>query len=279
MWDNGKYSRPLLSYMELKFFLWRIKPILYRRISILSEACAESLLYSLTMRLKTILYLHIGMSISPGTAAMLLHRCPCLINLVLHGGGNSLCEFNMILNALNNLMYLRYLSLNPALFFQTPFVHLPDTSAFHHVTHLDLTTQWVLDTIATGAQHLNCLTHLSMTWKMSHRATHGLLALLQHQSFKLLLLWLDETGGQPMVIRNLHKHRLDNSQIVLLCWASNWSMELSGGFWLHAEHIIAWCEENNSKYGQLCSQDDTNLHCSYYCGAPYDVREHHFCLH
>ena len=55
-------------------------------------------------------------------------------------------------------------------------------------------------------------------------------------------------------------------------------MELSGNFWLHAEHIIAWCKDNNSKYHQLCIQHDTNLHCSYYCGVPYDVRGHHFRL-
>ena len=168
------------------------------------------------MRPKTVLYLHISMSISPGTVAMLLRCCPHLINLVLHGGGNSLCRFNVILNALNNLMYLRYLSLDPALFFQMRFMYLPDTSAFHCVTHLDLTTHWALDTIASGFQYLNRLTHLSMTWKMSRMATHALLALLQCQSFKLILLWLDEIDGQPMVIRNLLKRRLDNSRIVLL---------------------------------------------------------------
>jgi len=199
--------------MKLKFFLQRIEPILYRKISILSEARAQSLLHSLTTgsRSKIVLCLHIGMSVPPGTAAMLLRRCPHLINLALHGGGNSLCQFHVILNVLNNLTYLRYLSVDPAQFFQTHFVHLPDTSTFHRVTHLDLTTHWTLDTIASGFQHLYHLTHLSMTWKMSRKVTHGLLALLQCRNFKLILLWLDEIDGHPRVISNLLRQRLDDS--------------------------------------------------------------------
>ena len=116
----------------------------------LSEACAQSLLHSLTMRSKPVLYLHIGMSLPPGTVAMLLHHCPRLISVALHGGGNSLCRFHVILNALNNLTHLRYLSVDPALFFQMHFVYLPDTSAFHRVMHLDLTTHWALDMITSG---------------------------------------------------------------------------------------------------------------------------------
>ena len=77
--------------------------------------------------------------------------------------------------------------------------------------------------------------------------TYSLMALLQCQNFKLILLWLDDINGQPRVIRDLLKWRLDDSQIVLLCQASNWSMELSGNFWLHAECIVAWHERNNSK--------------------------------
>ena len=134
-WKYGEGSR-LLSYMELKFFRRRIKPILYRKIIILSKACAESLLHLLTTRSKTVLYLQIGMSVPPGTVAMLLRCCPRLINLALHGGGNSLCRFHVILNALNNLTYLRFLSVDPALFFQARFVYLLDTSVFHRVTHL-----------------------------------------------------------------------------------------------------------------------------------------------
>ena len=187
------------------------------------------------------------MSVPPGTAAMLLHRCPRLINLVLHGGGNSLCQFHVILNALNNLTYLRYLSVDPALFFQMRFVYLPDMSAFHRVTHLDLTTHWALDTIASGLERLYRLTHLSMTWKMSRTATHALLTLLQRRNFKLILLWLDEIDAQPRVIRKLLERRLNDPRIVLLRRASNWSMELGGNFWLHAERIIAWRKENNSK--------------------------------
>ena len=154
--------------MELKFFLRRIEPILYKKISIFSDARAQSLLLSLTTRLKTILCLHIGMSVPPGTVAILLRRCPRLINLVLHGGGNSLSRFHVIINALNALTYLRYLSVDPALFFKTPFVHLPDTSVFHRVTHLDLTTHWSWNITTTGVQHLLHLTHLSMT-----REYHG----------------------------------------------------------------------------------------------------------
>ena len=187
------------------------------------------------------------MSVPPGTVAMLLRRCPRLINLALHGGGNSLCRFHVILNALNNLTYLRFLSVDPALFFQTRFVHLPDTSVFHRVTHLDLTTHWALDTIASGFQHLSRLTHLSMTWKMSRTVTHSLMALLQRRNFKLILLWLDDIDGQPRVIRDLLKRRLGDSRMVLLRRASSWSMELSGNFWLHAERIVAWRERNNSK--------------------------------
>ena len=187
------------------------------------------------------------MSVPPGTVAMLLRCCPCLINLALHGGGNSLCWFHVILNTLNNLTYLRPPSVNPALFFQTCFVYLLDTSVFHCVMHLDLTTHWALDTITSGFQHLSHLTHLSMMWKMSHMVTYSLMALLQCQNFKLILLWLDDINGQPRVIRDLLKWRLDDSQIVLLRQASNWSMELSGNFWLHAECIVAWHERNNSK--------------------------------
>lgn len=44
-------------------------------------------------------------------------------------------------------MHLEYLSADPALFFQTHFMYLPDTSTFHRVMHLDLTTHWALDTI------------------------------------------------------------------------------------------------------------------------------------
>lgn len=187
------------------------------------------------------------MSVPPGTVAMLLRRCPRLINLVLHAGGNSLCQFQVILNALNSLTFLRYLSIDPALFVQTGYVYLPDTSAFHRVTHLDLTTQWTWDEITSGYQYLSRLTHLSMTWKMSRMATHGLLALLQRPSFKLILLWLDEIEGEAWVIKNLLKRKLNDPRIVLLRKASNWAMRLSGGFWLHAERIIAWRKENNSK--------------------------------
>ena len=63
----------------------------------------------------------------------------------------------------------------------------------------------------SGFQYLYHLTHLSITWKMSHMATHSLLALLQRQDFKLILMWLDEIDGQPMVIRDLLKWRLDDS--------------------------------------------------------------------
>ena len=199
------------------------------------------------MRSKAVLYLQIGMSVPPGTVAMLLRRCPHLINLALHGGGNSLCRFHVILNALNNLTYLRFLSVDPALFFQARFVYLPDTSVFHHVTHLDLTTHWALDTITSGFQHLSHLTHLSMMWKMSHMVTYSLMALLQRRNFKLILVWLDDIDGQPRVIRDLLKWRLGDSRIVLLRQASNWSMELSGNFWLHAECIVTWHERNNSK--------------------------------
>ena len=233
--------------MELKFFQQRIEPILHRKIIILSKAHAESLLHSLTTRSKAVLYLQIGMSVPPGTVAMLLRHCPRLINLSLHGGGNSLCQFHVILNVLNNLTYLRFLSVDPALFFQTCFVYLPDTSVFHHVTHLDLTTHWALDTITSGSQHLSRLTHLSMTWRVGRAVTRSLVALLQCQNFKLILVWLDDINGQPRVIRGLLKWRLGDSRIVLLRQASNWSMELSGNFWLHAECIVTWHERNNSK--------------------------------
>ena len=86
-----------------------------------------------------------------------------------------------------------------------------------------------------------------MTWKMSCTATHDLLALLQRQNFKLVLLWLEAIDGQPRVIRNLLNRGLDDPRIVLLHQASDWLMELSGGFLLHAERIIAWRKKNNSK--------------------------------
>ena len=205
---------------------------------------------------KTVLSLHIGMSVRPHTVAPLLHHCPCLVNFTLYRGGNCLSQFRVIVDALNSLTHLRYLSVDPAWLFRTNFVYLPDTSAFHSVTHLDLTTHWALDMIAIGFKHLPHLTHLSITWKMSRMATHDLLALLQRKNFRLILLWLDEIDGQARVIEKLHNRKLNNPQVVLLRRASNWPAELSGGFWLHAERIIAWRKENGSELRYACSECD-----------------------
>ena len=176
----------------------------------MSEAQIQNLLYSFTMNLKHILYLHIGLSVSPGTIFMLLRHCSHLVSLALLGGGTSLHRFHEILHTLNDLQHLRYLSVDPTVLFQTQYVHLPDMDAFHHVTHLDLIADWALDTFASRAQYLHHLTHLSMTWKMSHTTTHGLQVLLQHPNCKLVLLWLDEIDCQEKVIKNLLKHGLDH---------------------------------------------------------------------
>jgi len=51
-----------------------------------------------------------------------------------------------------------------------------------------------------------------MTWKMSRKATHGLLALLQRRNFKLILLWLDEIDGHPnKQSTSMEVRRLTNS--------------------------------------------------------------------
>ena len=147
MWKYGKGPR-LLSNMELKSSCKGLS-LLFRKISILSEAHAKSLLHSLTTRLKTVLSLHIGMSVPPGTTAMLLHCCPCLINLVLHGGGNSLCQFHIILNALNNLMYLRYLFIGPALFFFKCASCISQTCSHSFVLHI-----WIWPLIGLSTQLL-----------------------------------------------------------------------------------------------------------------------------
>jgi hypothetical protein len=70
--------------------------------------------------------------------------------LNLRAGGNTFCHFKTILNTINNLTYLRDLSLDPALLFGTRFVYLPDVVIFHRVTHLDLTMTWTWEAITTG---------------------------------------------------------------------------------------------------------------------------------
>ena len=150
---------------------------------------------------------------------------------------------------------------------------------FPRVTHLHLIPSWTSDAIACGFQNLPSLTHLSMTWKTSQMVTHEILALLGRRNFKVILLWLDNLDDKAKVIASLRQRNLDDPRIVLLRRASKWSNELSGGFWLHAERIIAWREYNNSKYGDLCFYHRTNRHCSRCCGIFYNDRDHGFGLH
>lgn len=64
--EHGKRVS-LLSYLALKHFLQRIEPILYRKIRISSKTQAQILLQSLTTTSKTVLSLHVGMSVHPRT--------------------------------------------------------------------------------------------------------------------------------------------------------------------------------------------------------------------
>jgi len=135
---------------------------------------ARDLIHSLTIRPKWILYLFIGVSIHPSTTAKLLRLCPQLMNLVLCAEGNILSKYCIVVNAINSLPYLKFLSIDPAVVFQTRFVHLPDASMFHRISHLDFTIQWFWEAVVRGFQYLCYLTHLMITWKQSRCATDAL---------------------------------------------------------------------------------------------------------
>jgi hypothetical protein len=120
-----------LSHFVLKSLMPRVEPILYRNISIFHELDARSLVDSLTLRSKEVVNLFVGVSICPETTIRLLRLCPRLAVLDLRVGGNTFCKFNKILHTLNNLTYLRDLSLDPALLFGTCFMYLSDGAIFH----------------------------------------------------------------------------------------------------------------------------------------------------
>ena len=96
------------SSLVLNFFMRRIQPILYRKISIYSDDNAERLIYSLTCKPEKVLYLFLSMSILPSITSRLLRCCPLLVSLVLYGGiGPS--KHHMVLQALNSLPHLKFL--------------------------------------------------------------------------------------------------------------------------------------------------------------------------
>ncbi|KAH0834939.1 hypothetical protein J3R83DRAFT_10632, partial [Lanmaoa asiatica] len=177
--------------------------------------------------------------------AKLLRHCPRLMNLVLRAGGNILGKYRIIVDAVNSLPCLKFLSIDPAVVFQTRFVHLPDASMFHHISHLDLTTQWSWEAVARGFQYLYCLTHLSITWKQSRYVTDALQDLLRRPDFTMLVLWTDQPETCPLVINSLVRRKLDDPRIVVLRRASYWYFRVDGGVWLYAARIIAWRKENN----------------------------------
>ncbi|KAH0832280.1 hypothetical protein J3R83DRAFT_13274 [Lanmaoa asiatica] len=216
-----------------------LQPILYRKIFIYCDVTAKNLTMSLTTRPKQILYLFIGMSVHPTTTAKLLQHCPQLMNLVLRAWGNILGKYRIIVDTINSLPSLKFLSIDPTVVFQTHFVHLPDTSMFHHISHLDLTTQWSWEAVARGFQYLYCLTHLSITWKQSHYVMDALQDLLRRPDFAMLVLWTDQLETCPLVINSLVRHKLDDLRIVVLRRASYWYFRVNGGVWLYVVHIIA----------------------------------------
>ncbi|KAI9567876.1 hypothetical protein HD554DRAFT_2039274 [Boletus coccyginus] len=226
-----------------------LQPILYRKISIYCDVTAKDLIQSLTIRPKRILYLFVGVSVHPSTTAKLLRLCPRLMNLVLRAGGNILSKYRVVIDAVNSLPHLKFLSIDPAVVFQTRFVHLPDASMFHRISHLDLTTRWSWEAVVRGFQYLCCLTHLAITWKQSRYATDALRDLLRRPDFAMLVLWRDELATYPLVINSLVRRKLDDPRIVVLQRASCWYSRVDGGHWLHAARIIARRKENKRKAG------------------------------
>jgi hypothetical protein len=109
----------------------RVEPILYKKIYLFHEHHAQRLVRSLTFWSKTVVFLFLGASILPDMITRLLRLCPGLMVLNLRVGGNTFCHFKTILNAINNLTYLRDLSFDPALLFGTRFMYLPDAVIFH----------------------------------------------------------------------------------------------------------------------------------------------------
>ncbi|KAI9572494.1 hypothetical protein HD554DRAFT_2036068 [Boletus coccyginus] len=183
------------------------------------------------------------------------------MNLVLRTGGQIQGKYRVVIDAVNSLPYLKFLSIDPAVVFQTRFIHLPDASMFHRISHLDLTTQRSWEAVARGCQYLYRLTHLSITWRQSRFLTDALQALLHHPDFAMLVLWKDELAAHPLVINSLVRHGLDDPQIVVLRSASCWYFQVDGGYWLHAAHIIAWHKENNiTTVGHPLSPEDTSAY-------------------
>ena len=181
------------------------------------------------------------------------------MNLVLRAGGHILGKYCMIVNAVNSLPGLKFLSIDPTVVFQTRFVHLPNASMFHCISHLDLTTQWPWEAVVRGFQYLCCLTHLLITWKQSRYVTDALQDLLCRPDFAMLVLWRDKLATYPLVISSLVRRKLDDPRVAVLRRVSCWYFWVDGGLWLHAAHLIAWCQENNSEYGTACLQAVSHL--------------------
>ena len=225
-----------------------LQPILYKKISIHSENQARGLIESFTSRSKMVIYLFVGIPIKPNMTGKLLYCCPLLISLVLYAGGNSCSRFSTLLQSVNNLSHLKYFSVDPTALFKTHFTHLPNTSIFHHVMHLDLTTHWTWEMVMRGFNYLYHLTHLPITWQQSRYLTDPLWELLDCPDFKMLVLWSEDIETHSLIIMNLMKRKLDDVCVVLLHCASQWALCVNRGFWLHAKHILAWCKDKKSEY-------------------------------
>lgn len=238
----------------------RLQPILYKKISIHSENQARRLIESLTSRSKTVIYLFVGTPIKPNTTVKLLRRCPLLISLVLYAGGNNCSRFSALLQSVNDLPHLKYFSVDPIALFKTRFVHLPNASIFHRVTHLDLTTHWTWEAVTRGFNYLYHLTHLSITWQQSRYSTDPLRELLDRPDFKMLVLWSEDIETHSLIVTNLVKRELDDARVVLLHRASRWALRVDGGFWLHAERILAWRKDKKSEYPHVCILQKPKTH-------------------
>jgi hypothetical protein len=177
-----------------------LQPILYKKISIHSENQARGLIESLIFRSKMVIYLFVSMPIKPNTTVKLLCHCPLLISLVLYMGGNNCSRFSALFQSVNDLPHLKYFSINPIALLKTCFVHLPNTSIFHCVTHLDLSPHWPCqwEVVIRGFNYLHHLTHLLITWQQSivaHIYSLCLQILLSHPTTSIL--WF------PLVIHSI----------------------------------------------------------------------------
>lgn len=248
------------SQTPLNQSLQRLEPILYRNINVYTENTAQRVIHSLSLRQKPVLKLFISTTILLSTTAWLLHLCPHVVSLNMQVGDNSLggCS-NSVINALNDLTYLTHLSVDPALLFRVCFVYLPDARAFDRITHLDLTMTWTWESSPRGLEHLLQLTHLLLTWRMSHASSDVWSWVLTRSTFRIVVLWQQSFEPHDHIIRDLLAHGLDDPRIVVLTQGNYWTYEMHGSFWQYTAGIVAWRKKHDGKQSPVCVQDNTYI--------------------